>query len=150
MSVVRAWRLGSSLSSVLAAFLLLLPGMSLTVYMRAHTESFSIAQTCIHNHCKYPSNGLCMHAPSLSPSFLTKERHMRRQPLSSNRGSRSSVRDSTASDNVSKGMHETYGIIYTALWCHSGMTATMRKKSKQKALFYTCSANGENTGIKKL
>lgn len=98
----------------------------------------------LYNHCKYPSNGSCMCLPS--PSFLTKTG---RQPLPSSRGSCWSVIDSAASGNVSKRMHETYGIVYTALWGHSGMTETMRKKSKQKASFYTCSANGKKRASKR-
>lgn len=82
----RAWRLGSSSSrgSVLAMFLLL-PGMSLRVYVRVHAESISLTQThtYTHNHRERPGDGLCI----CSPSFLMKKRHMQRQPLLSGRGS---------------------------------------------------------------
>lgn len=53
----------------------------------------------------------------------------------SSRGASESVLDSTASDTVSKGMREAHGVLYTALWCHRGMTETMRERSKRKALF---------------
>lgn len=55
----RPWRLGSG---SMAKFLLL-PGMSLRVYVRAHAGSISVTQT--HTLCKYPGNGLCMYSRSL-------------------------------------------------------------------------------------
>lgn len=49
---------------------LLLPGMSLRVYVRARAGSVYHADSHTHIHCKYHRSGLCMY--SLSPSLSSR------------------------------------------------------------------------------